>query len=158
SRELRVWRIIAIAFGLWALGPILTVGGFDTGLKLPAILLRYVPFVANARIPGRAMVGVFVALAVLASAALAAAPAWRRRAPMQWLLIAFVAFEFWDAPIPITSLDRPALYAALADALPGPVCEVPFGIGDGLSAGIGSQDRRALYYATVHTHPLVGGY
>ena len=158
SRELRVWRIIAIAFGLWALGPILTVGGFDTGLKLPAILLRYVPFVANARIPGRAMVGVFVALAVLASAALAAAPAWRRRAPMQWLLIAFVAFEYWDAPIPITSLDRPALYAALADALPGAVCEVPFGIGDGLSAGIGSQDRRALYYATVHAHPLVGGY
>ncbi len=158
SRELRAWRIIAIAFGLWALGPILTVGGFDTGLKLPAILLRYVPFVANARIPGRAMVGVFMALAVLASAALAAAPAWRRRAAMQWVLIAFVAFEYWDAPIPITSLDRPALYAALADALPGAVCEVPFGIGDGLSAGIGSQDRRALYYATVHAHPLVGGY
>jgi hypothetical protein len=160
SSELRVWRVIAIAFALWALGPILTVGGFDTGLKLPAILMRYVPFVANARIPGRAMVGVFMALAVLASAALAAAsaPRWRRRAQMQWLLIAFVAFEYWDSPIPITSLDRPPVYEALGDALPGAVCEVPFGIGDGLSAGIGSQDRRALYYATVHAHPLVGGY
>jgi hypothetical protein len=38
------------------------------------------------------------------------------------------------------------------------VCEVPFGIGDGLSAGVGSQDRRVLFYATLHEHPLVGGY
>jgi hypothetical protein len=158
SRELRVWRFVAIAFGIWALGPILTVGGFDTGLRMPAILLRYVPFVANARIPGRAMAGVFMALAVMASAALAAAPPWRRRAQTQWLLIAMVVFEYWDAPIPITRLDRPAVYEALLGASPGAVCEVPFGIGDGLGAGIGSQDRRALYYATVHAHPLVGGY
>src|SRR5262249_44634084 len=40
----------------------------------------------------------------------------------------------------------------------GAVCEVPLGIGDGLSAGIGSQERRALFYATQHEHPLVGGY
>jgi len=35
---------------------------------------------------------------------------------------------------------------------------VPFGIGDGLSVGVGSQDRRILFYATQHEHPLVGGY
>jgi hypothetical protein len=35
---------------------------------------------------------------------------------------------------------------------------VPFGIGDGLSPGIGSQDRRVLFYATLHQHPMVGGY
>jgi hypothetical protein len=38
------------------------------------------------------------------------------------------------------------------------VCEVPLGIGDGLSVGVGSQDRRVLFYATQHEHPLVGGY
>ena len=57
--RLRVWRIVAIAFAIFALGPFLTVGGFDTGLKLPEILLRYVPFAANARMPGRAIVGVY---------------------------------------------------------------------------------------------------
>ena len=36
--------------------------------------------------------------------------------------------------------------------------EVPFGIGDGLTVGRGSQERRLLYYATIHGHPLVGGY
>jgi hypothetical protein len=38
------------------------------------------------------------------------------------------------------------------------VCEVPLGIGDGLGIGMGSQDRRVLFYATQHEHPLVGGY
>jgi hypothetical protein len=156
--ELRVWRIVALIFGLWALGPILMIVGFDTGLKLPAILLRYVPFVANARIPGRAIVVVFMALAVLASAELVASPRLRRRAALQWLLIAVVAFEYWDSPIPLTRLDQPEVYQALGAAAPGAVCEVPFGIGDGLSVGAGSQDRRSLYYATVHAHPLVGGY
>jgi hypothetical protein len=156
--ELRVWRIVALLFGLWALGPILTIGGFDTGLKLPAILLRYVPFVANARIPGRAIVIVFMALAVLASAELVTAPRLRGRAALQWLLIAVVALEYWDSPIPLTTLDQPEVYQALGAAAPGALCEVPFGIGDGLSVGVGSQDRRSLYYATVHSHPLVGGY
>jgi hypothetical protein len=50
------------------------------------------------------------------------------------------------------------VYEALAAAPAGAVCEVPFGIGDGLSVGVGSQERVALYYATVHEHPLVGGY
>jgi hypothetical protein len=35
------------------------------GAKLPAILVRYVPFASNARMPGRAIVGVYMALAVL---------------------------------------------------------------------------------------------
>jgi hypothetical protein len=55
-------------------------------------------------------------------------------------------------------LERPQTYTALATQPPGGVCEVPFGIGDGLSAGVGSQDRRTLYFATIHEHPLVGGY
>ena len=65
-----------------------------------------------------------------------------QRPAVQWLLIALVAFEYWDAPIPLTPLDRPPVYQALAAAPPGAVCEVPFGIGDGLSVGVGSQDRR----------------
>jgi len=32
------------------------------------------------------------------------------------------------------------------------------GIGDGLSVGVGSQERIALYHATLHEHPMAGGY
>jgi hypothetical protein len=153
----RAWRAVAAVFSIWALGPFLVVGHFDTGLKLPAILLRFVPLVANARMPGRAVVMVYAAIAVLVAVRLADSRRLRSGV-VQWLLVALVAFDFWDAPLPMTALDRPAVYAALAAAEPGAVCEVPFGIGDGLSAGVGSQERRALFYATEHQHPLVGGY
>jgi hypothetical protein len=156
--EVPAWRAVAIAFTIFALGPFLTVGGFDTGLKLPEILMRYVPLAANARMPGRAMVGVYMALAVLIAMSLSATTGRLRSPAVQWLLIALVAFEYWDAPIRLTMLGHPAVYSALAAAGPGAVCEVPFGIGDGLSVGVGSQERRVLFYATLHEHPLAGGY
>jgi hypothetical protein len=154
----RIWCMVAIAFAVWALGPFLTVAGFNTGLHLPETLLRFVPFASNAHMPGRAMVGVFMAAAVLLAAAMSrAAGRWGSPA-VQWLLVALVVVDYWDAPIPLTMLDAPAVYQVLAAAPPGAVCEVPFGVGDGLSSGTGSQDRRILFYATQHEHPLVGGY
>jgi hypothetical protein len=156
--EVSVWRIVAIAFAIFALGPFLTIGGFDTGLKLPELALRYVPLAANARMPGRAIAGVYLALGVLVAMSLQRATGRLRSPAVQWLLILLVAFEYWDAPIRLTPLDRPGIYGALAAAPPGAVCEVPFGIGDGLSVGVGSQARVSLYYATLHEHPLAGGY
>jgi hypothetical protein len=157
DERLRVWRAVAIVFAVWAAGPFLTIGGADIGLRLPAILLRYVPFVANARMPGRAIVIVYMALAILIASGLPRATGRLRSTALQCLLIALVVFEYWQAPITLTPLDEPAVYSALAHAGPGAVCEVPFGIGDGLG-GVGAQDRRVLFYATLHAHPLVGGY
>jgi hypothetical protein len=159
--DTRIWRVVGLAFLIWALGPFLIVAGFDTGLKLPEILARFVPLVANARMPGRAMVCVYMAVAVLIGIGISGATGAARRlaAPaMQWLVIALVAFEYWDAPIRLTRLDYPPVYRTLAAAAPGSVCEVPFGVGDGLSGGVGSQDRSVLFYATQHAHPLAGGY
>jgi hypothetical protein len=103
------------------------------------------------------MVVVFLALSAIAAIALAGARGRWASPGVQSLIIALLVFESWDAPIPITLLDRPAVYEALAQQPPGAVCEVPFGIGDGLSTGVGSQERSVLYYATIHRHPLVGG-
>ena len=78
-----------------------------------------------------------------------------------WIGIAtlLLAFDYLNAPIPLTALDRPPVYerlAAIEDE--GAVIDVPFGIGDGLTVGRGSQERRLLYHATIHGHPVVGGY
>jgi hypothetical protein len=155
----RSWKIVAAIFALWAAGPFLTIGGFDVGLWLPESMARYVPFVANARVPGRAMVGVYMAAAVLIAMRLAGSAGRLRSPALQWALVAAVALEFLDAPIPMTFLDDPVSYRALAAAPPGAVCEVPFGIGDGLgSRDAGARDRRILFYATIHAHPLAGGY
>jgi len=154
--EARRWKVVLCVFAVWALGPFLTIAGFDAGLPLPQALARFVPVVENARMPGRAMVGVYLALGVLMvlrGVAQGFSPAY------VWVLIGLLALDYLPAPIPLTALDRPAVYEQLRtidDS--GAVIEVPFGIGDGLSPGRGSQERRLLYYATIHGHPVVGGY
>ena len=190
AEEARRWKIVLAVFAVWALGPFLTVAGFDAGLPLPQALARFVPLVENARMPGRAMVCVYLALGVLMALRLAAltglaglkpcatddhvvsmaktvnisnkvAPGFSPAPAPAYilLLIALLVLDFLHAPIPLTALDRPAVYEQLASIQDnGAVIEVPFGIGDGLSAGRGSQERRLLYHATIHGHPVVGGY
>jgi hypothetical protein len=157
-RERRCWWSVAAVFAVLAFGPLLKIGGFDTGVRLPAILLRYVPLVADARMPGRGMVGVFLALGVLIGLGLSRSRGLLATPGVQVAAIALVAFEMWDAPILLTPLAPPAALVTLAAQGDGAVCAVPFGIGDGLSSGVGWQERRVLYDATVHEHPLVGGF
>ncbi len=173
TEEARRWKAVLVVFAIWALGPFLTVAGFDMALPLPQALARFVPIVENARMPGRAIVGVYLALGVLMSLRMAAlaglkasttyvVPTFRSalgRPAIQWALLVLLALDYLHAPIPLTALDRPAVYEQLA-TIPdnGAVIELPFGIGDGLSRGRGSQDRRLLYNATIHGHPVVGGY
>ena len=156
TEEARRWKAVLVVFAIWALGPFLTVAGFDTALPLPQALARFVPLVDNARMPGRAIVCVYLALGVLMALRMAASAG---RPAIRWALLALLAIDYLHAPIPLTALDRPAVYEQLA-TIPdtGAVIEVPFGIGDGLSRGRGSQDRRLLYNATIHGHPVVGGY
>jgi hypothetical protein len=156
--ERRVWGAVACVFSIWALGPFLRVGGFDTGLKLPQFVAQFVPIVSNAHMPGRAIVGIFLALAVVVGLRISRAVGALQRPSVQWLLIALLIVEYADAPVPLTNLDQPAIYRQLAAQPPGGVCEAPFGVGDGLGVGVGAQDRIVLYYATIHEHPLVGGY
>ena len=158
SEEARRWKAVLAVFAVWALGPFLMIAGANAGLPLPQALARFVPLVDNARMPGRAIVCVYLALGVLMVLRLAAAPVFARPA-VQWALVGAIAFDYLAAPIPLTALDRPAVYEQLATIRDeGAVIEVPFGIGDGLTAGQGSQDRRLLYHATIHGHPVVGGY
>ena len=155
--EGRIWWTVLGVSALWAVGPILTVAGVDTGLFLPQLFARFVPVVNNARIPGRAMVLVYLAMGVLVAQRLAAAHGWRRPVG-RWIVPALLVADYLNAPIPLSPLDRPVAYERLAEVHDdGAVCEVPFGIGDGLG-GIGSGDRHPLYYATLHGHPLVGGF
>ena len=160
GEEARRWKVVLIVFAVWALGPFLTIGGIDVGLPLPQALARFVPLVENARMPGRAMVCVYLALGVLMVLRVAHGRVASGFSPAAvWTILALLAFDYLHAPIPLTPLDRPAVYEQLAtidDA--GAVIEAPFGIGDGLSIGRGSQERRLLYHATIHGHPVVGGY
>jgi hypothetical protein len=156
SAEAKRWVLTGAVFLIWALGPRLSVFGADTGLILPQVLIRFVPVVANARIPGRAMVMVYLATAVLLAVAVASMQPARGRLLSLALSIA-VLVDFCAIPLPLYPLDRPPIYERLA-ALPyGAVCELPFGVRDG-SGEEGFLDHRTLYYQSIHRKPLVGGF
>jgi hypothetical protein len=154
----RYWTVIGIVFFVWALGPHLMVFGRNTGMILPQTVLRYIPIVANARIPGRAIVLVYLALGMLGALALAE---WRRRSSRPGLILAValmtVAIDYLPAPFPIVEIDHPRIYDTLRGRPePGALLELPAGIRDSF-IGRGFFDHRVLAYQMIHRRPIVGG-
>jgi hypothetical protein len=155
GREARLWILVAAVFFVWACGPYLNAGGVNTGLMLPETLLHFVPIVSNARIPGRAMVMVYLAIGMLLAYALASI---RQRSTAAAIgLTAAVLADFISAPTHLFRLEVPPIYQQLATLPPGAVWEFPTGVGDGFGER-GSLDNATMYYQTVHRHPLVGGF
>jgi hypothetical protein len=126
---------------------------------LPQTLLRYIPIASNARMPGRAMVGVYLALATLAALAVTDWKAAHRG--FSWLVPALclaVFADFFAAPFPIASVECPHIYQTLRDRPErGALAELPLGIGDGLMGDLTPVDHRMFLCQMTHGHPLVGG-
>lgn len=153
------WLVIGTVFMVWALGPWLTVFGRQTPLMLPALLLRFVPVVANARIPGRAIAVVYLALAMLAGIGFNCLISRSRSARLVGLGLALLLVTECLPSRPALYVGKvPPEYFALKDnGTSGAICEVPFGLRDGFGE-IGSLDEAILLYQTVHQRPVVGGF
>jgi hypothetical protein len=151
----RQWFLLGSIFLVWALGSHVHAAGHNTGLLAPEVILRYVPIAANARMPGRAMVVVYLALAMLA--AMSISQFGRRPALVCSVCAALVLADFWIAPFPTVSIECPAIYQVLRDRPEsGAVAELPLGLGDGFGA-LTPVDHRVLVCQTIHERPLVGG-
>ena len=159
-RPPRWWSVMAVLFGLLALGPFVHVGGINTYVTGPWALLRFVPIAGLARTPARFSIVMLLALAVL----LAAALTWlgrrypeRRRALLAGAFV-LLAAELLPAPLTLYSAGIPTIYrhvaAAGADAR---VLELPFGVRDGTSS-TGNFTARTQFYQTAHEKFLIGGY
>ncbi|HET7565418.1 MAG TPA: hypothetical protein VFJ96_10510, partial [Gemmatimonadaceae bacterium] len=156
-RRLR-WPALLAIFFVWSLGPFLRVAGVNTGLVLPETLLRFVPIAANARIPGRAMVMVYLALAMFAAIGLATLRGRWSHPGWQWLAIGIVAFGYLRAPLPMYRPRPSSISTALASSpVPGAVVDLPLGLADGF-ADRGGFDRRNLSLQTLHERPIAGGF
>lgn len=146
--------LVGLAFALVAMGSHLHVAGQITSIPLPTLLLEKLPFVGSARVPNRALVVTYLALAVLAARGL---EEWRRRTRSRLgagVGLAFLCLLVWlDGPTIVrgrTPFDPPSAY----DAIPRD------------ESGIGLLDlpltptNAALYlaYQTRHGIPLVEGY
>lgn len=158
--DARLWMIVAAVFGLWSLGPYLRVAGTHTGLWLPASMMQYVPILSSARMPGRAMVMVYLSVAVLVAIAIAARSRVAGRPLSAGVMVAIPALiliDFAAQPIALYRVDRPAIFQQLAAMPPGAVCALPLGLRDGIGE-IGRFEGRTLADQMVHGKPIIGGF
>lgn len=157
ARKREPWLLALIFFSVWALGPFVEVAGRATPLWLPAVIVRWIPVVANARIPARAVVLVYLACAVLAAFGVKRLLADGRRT-LAAALVGLLVLDFAAAPPPVVRLGKPAvLDALLRDPDPGAVLEVPLGLRDGFGE-TGTLDPSAMWLQTIHERPIAGGF
>ena len=150
---------MAFVFFIWAIGSHAYVFGQNTAFVMPGALLRFIPVVNNARMPGRAIVVVSLAVAMLAAIGIASYATRRRRPGLAAGCAAILVFlELLPAPFPLVAADCPPIYSRLIGRPePGALAELPLAIGDGFSA-ITPSDHRRLVCQTIHQRPIVGGF
>jgi hypothetical protein len=152
------WIVLLIVFGIWAAGPFVQLAGHGSPLWMPAVLLRWVPFVANARIPARAIVVVYLACAMLAALGARRLLADQRYRPLFAALVALVVLDYAPARLPVMFPARPPTIERLAASrVSGAVLEVPFGLRDGFGE-VGSLDPQTMWFQTIHQRPIAGGF
>jgi hypothetical protein len=128
-------------------------------LILPQAIVRLIPLVANARVPGRAVAVVQLALAVLASIG-AARWSSRRSKPALALgaALAVVVIDGMRVPLPLVSTACPPIYQTLRQQREeGALAELPLSFGDGLIGEVTPVDHELLVCQSVHERPVVGG-
>jgi hypothetical protein len=151
--------LTAVVFGVWSLGPYLEVAGRSTAFWLPATLLRWVPIVSNARIPGRAIVVVYLCCAIIGAHGFAWL--WARGPAARTLaaaLVLLLLLDFLPRHPAHYRMELPHVYRDLTrDRSAGALCELPMGVRDGLGE-LGRFDSNALYSQTIHERPILGGF
>jgi hypothetical protein len=170
-RRLAVWIASAVTFAILSLGPLLHVNGqslFDfDGLQatfpLPFLLLHYIPFLKENRVPNRYSILVTLALAVLVAFALAWTSQKFKGKSQKWFpLFAFsflllTLFEHLALPLPLTDARVPEVYAQIARE-PGEfaILSLPLGWRNSFTMQ-GAEDTRTQSYQSVHGKYLLSG-
>ncbi len=163
-REGSFWLLSALVFIILAMGPMLQVAGWQTGLPLPGGLLFELPLIRIFRYPMRFMALAMLALAMLAALGtqqISAALERQRAQPRAFgfrpgpaivtgLLIALIVLDNLTIPFPLVGVYIPPFYAELAaDDETYAVLEAPI---------YAHNNPFYLLYQIVHNKPLVGGY
>ncbi len=159
-RRIGAWALVALFAAVLSLGPLLkvngqvvtfTADGVQSGVPLPYALLLKIPLLALNRAPARINATLMLALAVLAACGLAwllerVRRGWRHAVAGTLCLVTFVEFlVVW--PLPTLPAEMPAYMAAMARSPnKGAVLNLP--------VGAGHVKQAAIFYQTVHEHPV----
>ena len=155
-RRPRGWTAVAAAVALFflvlSLGPMLKVGGVNTGWPMPYALLMKVPPFDMGRTPVRCVLMAVFALTFPAAAGVA----WARERVharagslashgVVFFFVAWTAAEVYSPAAFTPTYRRPA---ALDRLVPGPVMNIPISVFDG----------RAVFLQTFHGQPIATGF
>jgi hypothetical protein len=125
----------------------------------PWALLRYVPVVSAARMPGRFAIVLMMAFAIVFALSLrhVRERLGDRRGLVLAAVAALLAFELAPLPRRLYAAPIPEIYRIIAgDPRDVRVMGIPLGIVDG-EGGEGLYDASSQYYQTFHQKPIVGG-
>ena len=155
------WIAFTAVFAALALGPFVQIAGVNTTIPGPWWILRFVPIVELARMPGRFVIVAALGLSILLGFALVSL---RQRWPTRWRVVlsalcGLLAFELMPVPRTLFDAAIPSVYGIVRQD-PDPsvrVLDLPGGIRDGTSS-IGDFSSASEYFQTAHEKPLVGGY
>lgn len=151
-RETWRWALLALACLILALGPVLKIAGWDTGIPLPFALIRDLPGIRSGQRPNHMAVMALLVLALLAAygvAALQRALNWRSWTLAALLLPAIVLVDGYAGPQTIVTRPAHPFYATLP-APDGALMPLPLYININRSENLTAQ--------TAHGWPIVGGY
>ena len=154
-----VWTAMAVFFGALTLGPFIFVGGVNTYVLGPWAILRYVPVVSAARMPGRFAIVAMMAFAIIFALALRhVRERWSDRSGLVLgVVAALLAFELAPLPRQLYAAAVPEIYQIVAsDPRDVRVLGVPLGFVDG-EGGEGRGDSAPQYYQTFHQKRIIGG-
>ncbi len=170
-RQLKVWIVAAISFAVLALGPLLHIGGksvfdFDglqASIPLPFLLLHYLPFFRENRVPNRFGILMFLALAVLAAGAMnwtsqkAKLKSQKLASVLPFAFLLLTLFEHLSIPLPLTDARVPDVYRVIAQENGDfAILSLPLGWRNSFST-LGAEDTRTQYYQSVHGKRLLAG-
>jgi hypothetical protein len=170
-KKVALWIVAAMVFAILSLGPLLHINGqsvfdfdgLDVTFPMPFLLLHYIPFLKENRVPNRYSILVMLSLAILVAFALA----WTSQKfkvqssklaillPFAFLLLTL--FEHLALPLPLTDARVPEVYSQIARE-PGEfaILSVPLGWRNSFTMQ-GAEDTRTQYYQSVHGKFLFSG-
>lgn len=156
-RAPRIWGWLAVIFAILMLGPFLQIAGNISSIPLPFGLFAYVPFLKSNRYPFRLNSFLMLALALIASYALAALVTRPRGRIVAVAIIAFAFVEQLTVPMGLTDLRIPAVFNVIrSDPGDFAVLDLPLGWRDSARI-LGAVDYRAHFWQTAHQKRLLDG-
>lgn len=170
-RSLSVWIASGVTFAILSFGPLLHINGqsvfdldgIEATFPMPFLILHYIPFLKENRVPNRFGILVILSLAVLSAFAIL----WlmkkleaksHRLAPLAaFSLLLLALLEHSAIPLPLTDARVPEVYSQMArDPGDYAILSLPFGFRNSFTT-LGAEDTRTQYYQSVHGKFLLSG-